>query len=141
MIDDLLLLAAEPALAVVGALNAIENLLIFAADHPVAVIGALSSVTGLLLISLAAVFRKAGRPMWAALIPVYSAVVLFQIAGRPGWWAALLLVPIVGLGALVVAMVDLAQRFGRTPAYGVGLACFTLVFLPMLAASDSTYAR
>lgn len=78
-------------------------------------------------------FAKAGAPGWAALVPGWNAVVLARLAGRRAWpWAALLLVPGVNVVAIVPVSIDLARRFGRGAAFGVGLAWLAPVFYPLL---------
>ena len=90
------------------------------------------------------IFVKAGRPGWAALIPVYSSWVLFEVCGKPGWWALVGLVPYVGWLILmvfyVIAMLELAKRFGQTTMFAVlGLIVFQVVGFIILGFGDATY--
>lgn len=93
------------------------------------------------------VFKKAGRPGWAAIIPIYNGWVLFEIAGKPGWWVfggVFAIIPLVGwivpLVLYIIAAVSLAERFGKTTAFAViGLVIFSLVGLSILAFGDSKY--
>jgi hypothetical protein len=70
-------------------------------------------------------FVKAGRPGWAALIPVYSIVVLSEIARSHN--------------RLFFTTFDVARAFGRSAAFGVGLAVLPFIFYPVLGFGSSTY--
>jgi hypothetical protein len=65
------------------------------------------------------IFTKAGKPGWAALVPFYNLWVLCEVSGRPGWWMVLLLIPFVNIVAAIILGIDLAQRFGKGPVFGV----------------------
>ncbi|HEY6527142.1 MAG TPA: DUF5684 domain-containing protein [Cellvibrionaceae bacterium] len=93
----------------------------------------------LVVVSLWKVFEKAGQPGWAALIPIYNIIVMIQVAKRPLWWFLLLLIPLVGMVIAVIIMVDIAKAFGKSTLFGVGLAIFGFIFLPILAFSDAEY--
>jgi hypothetical protein len=96
-------------------------------------------VAVLLIASLWRVFTKAGQPGWAALIPIYNFIVLLKIIGRPWWWILLFLVPIVNIVVLFIIYIDLAKSFGKSTAFGVGIALLGIIFLPILAWGDATY--
>jgi len=96
------------------------------------------------------VFTKAGRPGWAAIVPVYNVYVLLQIAERPAWWLLFYVlsiftffVPPVSLGiALVLGVIvgiDIARRFGRGGAFGVGLGLLPFIFYPILGFGSARY--
>lgn len=90
------------------------------------------------------VFKKAGRPMWAAWVPIYNGWVLFEIAGKPGWWILSSFIPFLGsiiyLVLWVIAMLELAKRFGKSTAFSIfGLILFHLIGMIMLAFGKSTY--
>jgi hypothetical protein len=96
--------------------------------------------------SMWVLFRKAGKPGWAAIVPIYNLLVLLEIVGRPWWWIFLFLlcfIPIVGILVSVVLAViiygDLARSFGKGWGYAIGLLFLGIVFLPMLAFGDATY--
>jgi Family of unknown function (DUF5684) len=93
----------------------------------------------LLFASLWRVFTKAGQPGWAALIPIYNFIVLLKIVGRPLWWILLFLVPIVNIVVLFIIYIDLAKSFGKSTAFGVGIALLGIIFVPILAWGDATY--
>jgi hypothetical protein len=77
------------------------------------------AVSVVAIIGLWAVFRKAGRPGWAALIPFYNAYVLVKTAGRPGWWAIVLFIPLASIPIAILVAIDLAHAFGRSTTFGV----------------------
>ena len=87
------------------------------------------------------VFEKAGEPGWAALVPIYNMIVLVKIAGKEMWWVILMLVPCVNFVAAVMICLDVARKFGKDTAYGIGLALLPFVFFPMLGFGSATYNR
>ena len=64
---------------------------------------------------------------------------LLEIVGKPLWWIVLLLLPCVSIVVGILLCIDLAKAFGKTPAYGVGLALLGFIFFPMLAFGDARY--
>lgn len=94
------------------------------------------------------IFDKAGQPGWAVLIPFYNLYVYTQIIKRPGWWMLLYfasIIPVVGaIAVIVVSIVDtirLANVFGRSSGFGVGLILLGFIFYPILAFGDSSYDK
>jgi hypothetical protein len=87
------------------------------------------------------VFVKAGEPGWAAIVPIYNIIVMLKIAGKPVWWIVLFLIPVVSFVIAILVAISLAQRFGKSTGFGVGLAFLPFVFYPMLGFGDATYAR
>jgi uncharacterized membrane protein YhaH (DUF805 family) len=85
------------------------------------------------------VFTKAGEPGWAILIPIYNAIVLLKIAGKPAWWFLLLFVPLVNVVVMLIVNLSLAERFGKSAGFGVGLTLLGVIFYPILGFSDSEY--
>src|SRR6266478_934150 len=77
------------------------------------------------VIGLWKVFEKAGQPGWAAIVPIYNIVVLLQIAGKPIWWIILFFIPLVNLIPAIMVPIAIAEKFGKSVAFGVGL-----IFLP-----------
>ncbi|HEV8000422.1 MAG TPA: DUF5684 domain-containing protein, partial [Planctomycetaceae bacterium] len=86
-----------------------------------------------------ATFAKAGRPGWAVLIPIYNGVVLFNIAEVSLWWLPTLLIPGFGLIPALVLTVNLAAKFGKGNAFGVGLALLGPIFYPVLGFGNARY--
>lgn len=94
-----------------------------------------------ILVSMARVFRKAGRPGWAAFVPIYNLVVLLEIADRPVWWVVFTPVPVVNLVLGARLGIALAHRFNRGRLFGLGLFFLGPLFLPLLAFSNLSYRR
>lgn len=84
-------------------------------------------------------FEKAGKPGWASIIPIYNAIVLLEIAGKPLWWIILLLVPCVNIVVAIILYIAIAERFGKGPAFGIGLAFLPFIFFPILGFGDAKY--
>ena len=82
------------------------------------------------------VFSRAGKPGWAALIPIYNFYVILKIGNQPGWWVILLFVPLVNIVIVTMALISLAQRFGRGAGFGLGLTFLPFLFFPLLAFRD-----
>jgi hypothetical protein len=93
----------------------------------------------IILASQWVIFRKAGRPGWACLIPFYNIYVLLQVAGKPGWWLILMFIPLVNLIIAIITMFGLAENFGKSGAFAVGLILLSIVFFPILAFGSSEY--
>lgn len=89
----------------------------------------------LFIIPVWKIFKKLGRPGWAAIIPIYNTWVLFEIVGYPGWWALLSIIPIVNLFPLVMLLVayyKLAKIFGKSDVFAVCTVIFSVVCIPIL---------
>jgi hypothetical protein len=85
------------------------------------------------------VFRKAGKPGWAALIPIYNLIVLQQVIGKAWWWGLLLLIPCVGIVVWILVSIELAKVFGKGTGYTVGLILLGFMFLLLLGFGDAKY--
>ena len=113
--------------------------------------GALGAILGLgfllvwlvvmvvIVASLWKVFTKAGEPGWAAIVPIYNVIVMLKIAGKPLWWFILLLIPFVNFVVLILVMISLAEKFGKSTGFGLGLAFLGIIFFPMLGFGDARY--
>ncbi len=91
------------------------------------------------IIGMWKVFEKAGKPGWAAIVPIYNIIVLLEIAGKPIWWIILFLIPCVNLIMAILTYMAVAKNFGKSEAYGLGLAFLPFIFFPMLGFSDAKY--
>jgi hypothetical protein len=106
-----------------------------------------SMIVGLieLLIVIAAIaglwktFEKAGKPGWAAIVPIYNIIVMLEIAGKPLWWIVLFLIPLVNLVVAILVGIAIAEKFGKSAGFGVGLALLSFVFYPILGFGDAQY--
>jgi len=73
-------------------------------------------------------YKKAGKPMWAAAIPIYNAFILTKIINRPWWWVILLFIPIVNLMMFPAFWVETVRSFGKEKTSHLFLVVFTLGF-------------
>jgi len=86
------------------------------------------------------IFEKAGKPGWAAIIPVYNLVILLEIIDRPLWW--LLLVLCIGPVGMILIAMDLAENFGKSKGWGIGMLFFLgIVGYPILGFGDAQYTK
>ena len=90
-------------------------------------------------------FKKAGKPQWAAFIPIYNWIVLLEIIGRPIWWVILLLIPCVNIIAWIILALDIAKSYGQSQGFGIALGVgillpiITLVCLVTLSYGPAQY--
>lgn len=66
-----------------------------------------------LLASLWKLFRKAGKPAWAAFVPVYNIIVWLRISDKPWWWVVLFIVPGVNLLMFIIMNVNISIVLGE----------------------------
>lgn len=107
--------------------------------------GLLMSVVWLVVIvaviaGLWKVFVKAGKPGWAAIVPIYNFIVLLEIVGKPLWWVILMFIPVVNFVIAILVSIELAAKFGKSVAFGIGIAFLGFIFIPMLGFGDARYS-
>lgn len=86
------------------------------------------------------VFPKAGQPGWAALVPFYNIYVLVVGVARLSLlWYVLVFVPVVQIIAAILINLEVARRFGKSEAFGLGLALLGFIFYPLLGFSSDRY--
>lgn len=85
------------------------------------------------------VFEKAGKPGWAFIVPIYNLVVLLEIVDKPIWWIILFIIPLVGTIFSIIVSIELADRFGKSPVFGIGLAFIPVIFYPILGFGSAEY--
>lgn len=85
------------------------------------------------------IFSKAGRPGWAAIVPIYNIIVFLDVAGKPWWWIFLFCIPILNVIMGIIAIVGLAEKFGKGAGFAVGLILLGVIFYPILAFGDAEY--
>lgn len=93
------------------------------------------------IITMWKVFVKAGKPGWASIIPIYNLVVLFQVAGMSPWYILLMCIPIANLVVAILLNLKIAERFGKTGAFAVGLILLNIIFMAILAFDSSEYSQ
>jgi hypothetical protein len=84
-------------------------------------------------------FQKAGIEGWWAIIPFANWYHLTKMSGKEMWWFILLFIPCINIVAIIVISMAVAERFGKTAAYGIGLWLIPVVFWPMLGFGDAEY--
>lgn len=85
------------------------------------------------------VFVKAGKPGWAAIVPIYNFIVMLEIVGKPIWWIVLMFIPLVNLVVAIIVSIELAAKFGKSVAFGIGIAFLGFIFIPILGFGDARY--
>ncbi len=91
------------------------------------------------LVAMWKVFVKAGQPGWAVIIPIYNAIVFLKIAGKPAWWFLLLLIPVVNLVIAIIATIALAEKFGQSTGFAIGLLLLPFIFYLILGFGKAKY--
>ena len=84
-------------------------------------------------------FEKAGEPGWAAIVPFYNIYIMTKIAGVPAWWMIGFFIPIVSIIVAILISLKIAENFGKSAGFGIGLALLGFVFWPMLGFGDAQY--
>jgi len=93
----------------------------------------------LYLVGMWKVYTKAGEPGWAAIIPIYNVWVLARIGGKPEWWGLLLFIPCVGIIFAIIICLGVAERFGQSTIFGIGLAILGFICFPVLGFGSAKY--
>jgi len=91
------------------------------------------AVIVLMLVSMWKVYEKMGRQGWEGIIPIYNWYVLLPLVGKPVWWLILFFIPVVNVIIAILVCIAWAERFGKTPLFGVGMAILGFIFIPILA--------
>ena len=84
-------------------------------------------------------FEKAGQPGWAAIIPIYNIIVMLQVAKKPVWWVLLYFIPIANIIVAVLVALSLAENFGKSAGFGIGILFLSFIFLPILGFGSAQY--
>ncbi len=91
-------------------------------------------------IVLAKLFKKAGKPAWAAIVPVYNVIVLLDIIGYKWYYIFVYLftfVPMVGSIVILLFKITLSMKlskaYGQSTGFGVGLVLVPIIFLSIFA--------
>ena len=97
------------------------------------------ALTVLLLVGFWKVFVKAGKPGWAAIVPFYNMYCLYEISFGNGWLFLLTFVPCVNIVMGIILYVKLAQAFGQSGGFAVGLIFLPFIFVPILGFGSAQY--
>lgn len=94
-----------------------------------------------LIVSLWKVFEKAGQPGWAALVPFYNLYILvIEVAKLEILWFILCFVPFVNIIAVFKIYISVAEEFGKSAVFGIGLVFLSFIFFPILAFGDAEHS-
>lgn len=93
----------------------------------------------LVLASFWQVFVKAGRQGWEGIIPIYNCYILLQIVNKPVWWLILMFIPIANIIVGFLLSMALAEKFGKSTGFALGLFFLPFIFYPILAFGDCQY--
>ena len=117
---------------------------LFAFDGTTMLISAAIGI--LIIVAMWKIFTKAGEAGWKSLIPIYSSVILYRIAGISPWLILLYLLvwvpvigPLISLGLTIYLMINLANAFGKSTGFAVGLILLNTIFIMILAFGNSEY--
>lgn len=98
------------------------------------------ALVALVIASMWVVFEKAGQPGWAAIVPFYNVYVLTcKIAEKEIIWFILFFIPLLSIIAAFVVSIAVAEKFGRSALFGIGLALLGFIFYPILAFGGDQY--
>jgi hypothetical protein len=84
-------------------------------------------------------FEKGGQPGWGIFVPIYNAILLVRIVGLQDWFFLLFLVPGVNIVAHIIVSMELGKRFGRGPAFTIGIVLLPALFYALLGFDRSVY--
>jgi ABC-type arginine transport system permease subunit len=98
-------------------------------------------ITGSIVAGMWATFKKAGEPGWAAIIPIYNTYILIKIGDDAWWWLLLFFVPVINIIAVAKVSIDVADNFGKSTLFGLGVALLPFVCYPILGFGGSQYRR
>ena len=83
----------------------------------------------LMIVAMWILFKKAGKPGWAAVVPFYDQYTLYEITWGNGWRFLMLLIPIYNIILMILTYIRLAKAFGKDEGYAVGLiSCLMCLF-------------
>jgi hypothetical protein len=94
------------------------------------------AIVALYLAGVWKILEKMGKPGLGGLIPIYNLFLIAQILGKPAWWFILGLIPFVN----IMFWIPVAEKFGKSVGYAVGLALLGFVFAPMLGFGEAQYS-
>lgn len=95
----------------------------------------------LMIVSMWIIFKKAGKPGWAAIVPIYNTIIMLEIAKKPIWWIILYFIPFVNIVISIIVIYNLALTFGKSGGFTLGLIFLPFIFYPILAFGKSAYMQ
>ena len=84
-------------------------------------------------------FKKAGKPGWAAIVPIYNYIIMLEIIHKPLWWIFLFLIPFVNIIFGFILAYHIAKVFGKGFGFTIGLIFLPFIFYPILGFGKAIY--
>jgi len=91
------------------------------------------------IIGMYKAFEKAGLIGIACIVPIWNIICIVQLAGKPIWWLVLFFIPIVSIIVAIVLNIAIAENYGKSAGFGIGLAFLPFIFWPILGFGDAKY--
>ena len=86
------------------------------------------------------IFKKSGYEGWETLIPGHNEFVLFKMVGiNPAWVLLEIFCAPSAIVFLFWKNIELAHSFGKSTAFGIGLALLPVIFYPILGFGKDQY--
>ena len=102
--------------------------------------GVICAIAGfILVIAWWMIFVKAGEYGWKVLIPVYGTFLQVKIVDGKGIRFLLLLIPFYNIYYHIHLCLKLAEVFGKSRRFGVGILLLPSIFVVWLGFSDLEY--
>ena len=95
------------------------------------------AVAVFMVVALWKLFKKAGKPGWAAIVPFYNTWVMVEIAKLSALWFVLTFIPFASIVAVVFIYNGIAKAFGKGAGTTVLMIFFPYVMFPYLAFSKN----
>lgn len=64
---------------------------------------------------------------------------ILEIAQLPIWYFVLMLIPCVNLIFAIIISIKVAEAYGKSAGFGIGLAFLGFIFWPILGFGDAQY--
>lgn len=91
------------------------------------------AVCVLMLVSMWKIYEKLGLQGWMSIIPIYNVIVLGQLFKWDTVKIILLFIPIVNIYFGILLWKEVADRFGKSTGFLLGMIFLAIIFIPMLA--------
>lgn len=91
------------------------------------------------IVALWKVFKKAGKPGWAAIVPFYNTIVMLDIAGYAGWKLVLFFIPFYNIYFTFKVYIAFAKAYGKSTFFGVMSVFFPMITMLILAFGNAEY--
>lgn len=100
------------------------------------------AVIVLVIAALWKVFTKAGRPGWEAIVPIYNYYVMAVEVGKLEiMWFIFTFIPILNIVAAFKINFAVAEKFGKSGGFGVGMIFLAPIFYPILGFGSAEYQK